>query len=151
MDAKAGESGCAQLGHIDVVLPVIELFARREGDVAHTGGRDFVNAHRALVMKARVKEHQLERQAGIAPDRMIGAKANIAILVIIEIEELFRKLVVGNLLRRIGHRARLRDDVVQAERSDRKRRRSEQAQRQSKRFHHCGHANESGSGRGRTW
>ena len=61
MDAKTGETGCMKLGDVDRVLAVIELIAGRERYVAHAAGDDFVHAHGALVVKPRMKKHELER------------------------------------------------------------------------------------------
>ena len=127
MDAKTREARRAQLRRVDAVLAVVELVAGKR-NVAHPCWRDFVDAHRPLVMKSRVEEHELERQPGVAPERAVGTKADIAVLVVIEIEQFLGQVAVGDPLRRAGQRARLRDDVIEAEGGDLPRlRRNEQA------------------------
>ena len=129
MDAKTREARRAQLRWIDTVLAVVELVAGKL-NVAHARRRDFVDTHGPLIVKSGVEKHELERQPGVAPERAVGAKADIAVLVVIEIEQFLGQVAVGEPLCRAREGARLRDHVIEAEGGDPPRLRGdEQAQR----------------------
>ena len=62
-----------------------------------------------------MKELQLERQLRVAPEGAVRPEADVAVLVIVEVEQLLRQAAVGQALRRCRERAGARDDIVEAE------------------------------------
>src|SRR6185503_12190771 len=111
------EAGVAEvLRHLagEVVLPVVEV-ARRELERLHAVRVDGAQLHDAVVVEAGVEELHLEGQLLVAPEGAIGAEADVAPLVVTELQE-----PVGNLPTRVleglrGDLLGLLGDVVQAE------------------------------------
>jgi hypothetical protein len=110
------EAGKAEIvGHTagEVVGAVVEQ-ARRERDRLDAVGLDDVDGDGPTVKQTEVKELDLEAGATLAPEGAIGAKADVAPLVVADSEEPLRHLS-RRLVRRLRQRLGARDDVLEAE------------------------------------
>jgi hypothetical protein len=87
--------------------------------VPHALVGDFVDAHRLRLELAQVKKHHLERQAFRAPQGVVGAEADVAILIVGERLQLRRRRALGALVRALGLTLRQFGDVIEAERGRR--------------------------------
>jgi len=100
---------------IERILAVIELRGV-EADLADALRRHFVDTHRLVVVQPLVKELDLERQPGAAPERLLRAVADIAKLVVGERLELLRERRWRPLVGARGKRSGALGDVIEAER-----------------------------------
>ena len=114
MHAKSGETGEAHVRLGELVVAVVELVGRVR-HLAHVVADHLADMHRAVEMETRMEEHHLERQLLRAPQRVVGAKADVAVLVVVEVEPLLGQCRRRLLVRLRGQRARLALDVVEAE------------------------------------
>ncbi len=114
--AEAAEIEVAPFLRRQRVLAVVEVGARVR-DVPHFTADDLVHPY-AHVFLALVEEHDLERQAVAAPQRMVGTKAYVAILVVIQRRELGGLFSVRRFIGSARLLARDGRDVVESERGD---------------------------------
>ncbi len=103
MHAKARETQAAHSLEIEFVGAVVEQRGI-EADFADRIAREFVDSHRLIEVQAEVKERDLERQLGVAPERSLGLEANVAESVVVDALQILGQL---GLLRSIGLRGKL--------------------------------------------
>jgi len=88
---------------------------RVEGQRAHRAGVDRIDAHRLVIGATGGEEHQLERQLVGMPHRMLGAKADVPVGVVVQVAQFRRQLrsrwPIGGGRQRLGARG----DVVESE------------------------------------
>src|SRR6185295_5302161 len=89
--AEAAEPQVAPALRRQLVLAEVEI-AGAVRDVTRALRRHLVDAHGVRLELAEVEEHQLERQLVVAPQRMVGTEADVAILVVAERLQLGRRL-----------------------------------------------------------
>ena len=62
-----------------------------------------------------MEERELERQLGVAPYRLVAAEADVAVLVVVELDQLARQLRLGDAERCRREGARPLGDILEAE------------------------------------
>jgi hypothetical protein len=75
-----------------------------------------VHLYREVVVKALVKERQLERQLGAAPPCALGLETDVPVLIVGQLLQLLRQVDIRLLVRRRGELASEQCDVVEGER-----------------------------------
>ena len=114
MQAKARKAQVAPGVGAHLVFAVVEVGAA-VADVACALGRDFVDQHRFFLVQAQVEEHGFERQLVGAPQGAVGAPADIAHLVVVELGEVCGQRVAGGLVGLFGPLACDAGDGVEIE------------------------------------
>jgi hypothetical protein len=114
VDAEAGVAELLRHAAGELVLAVVEL-ARREAQRRDDARLHDVDAHDAVVEQPRMEELHLERQLPVPPERALGAKADVAPLIVGELEEPVRHLALRLLVRIASQIAGFLDHVLEAE------------------------------------
>ena len=114
MDAKAVEAEVAQLVEIEPVLAEVEQ-GRVEGQRPLAGRLDHVDLDRLGDGPTLQEQHQLERQFLAAPDRLVRAEADVAVLVVVEVPDLLGHADRRRLVGLLGQRLSPLGDVLEAE------------------------------------
>ena len=92
VNPNAGEADVAQLLRIQLVAAVVEHCGVELDPLGHATRIERVDSHRFLKAAAGVEEHQLEWQLLGAPQRAVGAEADVAVSVVVEVAQLGREL-----------------------------------------------------------
>ena len=115
MQPPAGEAEIVRQGRVEPGRPVVEQ-AGVVLDRPRLAIVDDEDPHRRLVVEAEMEELDPERQVGVGPQRVVGAKAQGLVLVPGQLGELLRPLVARHLERLPGELARLRLQPLPVER-----------------------------------
>src|SRR5689334_14325399 len=113
---KAGKPRAAQLVPRERVSTIVERVGI-ERNLARAIAADLVDRDRILVEPAAMKEHDLERQLGVVPQRTLGSIADVAVLIVAERLDGLGKPGARLLVGRRGQLFRAHRDVVEAERT----------------------------------